>query len=147
MKAPKEVDKIFVGQPLDPRGGGLYPLGPLRPPRPSWYFGLPIMNPSHHYHQIGLIIIHLTILSTWRILTQLLICLVLPLVIQCIIGVTIIWEITQIIRRMEIYYKRLLKLTNNLQHKTTNNFLTIIFRSGLQPYLHVTTIGMKRKSL
>jgi hypothetical protein len=48
---------------------------------------------------------------------------------------------------MEIYYKRLLKLTNNLQHKTTNNFLTIIFRSGLQPYLHVTTIGMKRKSL
>jgi hypothetical protein len=35
MKAPKEVDKIFVGQPLDPRGGGLYPLGPLRPPRPS----------------------------------------------------------------------------------------------------------------
>jgi len=25
---PKEVDKIFVGQPLDPRGGGLDPPKP-----------------------------------------------------------------------------------------------------------------------
>ncbi len=38
---------IFVGQPLDPRGGGLDPLGPPRPSRPigpSRYFGLPMMN-------------------------------------------------------------------------------------------------------
>ncbi len=40
-----------------------------------------------------------------------------------------------------------MKLTNNLQHRTTNSFLTTIFKSGLQPYLHVATIGMKRKIL
>jgi hypothetical protein len=43
---PKEVDKIFVGQPLDLGGRGLDPLGPLKPPKPSRYFELPIMNPS-----------------------------------------------------------------------------------------------------
>jgi hypothetical protein len=46
--------------------------------------------------------------------------------------------------RMEVYYERLLKLINSLQHKTTNNLLTIIFRSRLQPYLHVTTTSIKR---
>jgi hypothetical protein len=46
IEVPKEVDKIFLGQPLDPRGGSLNPLGPLGPPRPSGYFGLPMMNPS-----------------------------------------------------------------------------------------------------
>ncbi len=49
--------------------------------------------------------------------------------------------------RVEVYYEILLKLANSLQHKTKNSFLTIIFRSGLQPYLHVATIGMKRKTL
>jgi hypothetical protein len=49
--------------------------------------------------------------------------------------------------RMEVYYERLLKLGNNLQHKATNNFLTIIFRFGLQPYLHVATTSMKRETL
>jgi hypothetical protein len=39
----KEVDKIFVGQPLDLGGGG---LDPPRPPKPSGYFELPMMNPS-----------------------------------------------------------------------------------------------------
>jgi hypothetical protein len=39
---PKEVDKVFVNQPLDPRGG-LYPLGPLEP---LGYFGLSMVNPS-----------------------------------------------------------------------------------------------------
>jgi hypothetical protein len=28
--------------------------------------------------------------------------------------------------RVEVYYERLLKLANNLQYKTTNNFLTTI---------------------
>jgi hypothetical protein len=40
---PKEVYKVFVRQPLDPRGGS----GPPKPPRPlgpSGYFGLPMMN-------------------------------------------------------------------------------------------------------
>jgi hypothetical protein len=41
--------------------------------------------------------------------------------------------------RMEVYYERLLKLANNLQHKATNNFLTIVFKFGLQPYLRVAT--------
>jgi hypothetical protein len=30
---------------------------------------------------------------------------------------------------------------------TTNSFLTIVFRSGLQPYLHVATTCMKRETL
>jgi hypothetical protein len=34
-KIYKEVDKIFIGQPSDPGGGG---SGPLRPSRPSRYF-------------------------------------------------------------------------------------------------------------
>jgi hypothetical protein len=47
---------------------------------------------------------------------------------------------------VEVYYERLLKLANSLKHKTTHNFLTIVFKSGLQPYQHVTT-NMKRKTL
>jgi hypothetical protein len=49
--------------------------------------------------------------------------------------------------KMEIYYDILLKLANCLQHKTTNSFLTIIFKSRLQPYLRVTTTSMKREAL
>ncbi len=47
-------------------------------------------------------------------------------------------------KRMEIYYDRLLKLANNLQHKTINSFFIIIFKSGLQPYMCVPTIGLKK---
>ncbi len=39
---------IFVGRPLNPKGGGLGPPRPPWPPRPlepSKYFGLPMMNP------------------------------------------------------------------------------------------------------
>jgi hypothetical protein len=46
--------------------------------------------------------------------------------------------------RVEVYYERLLKLANSLQHKTTNSFLTIVFRFGLQPYLLVAIIGMEK---
>jgi hypothetical protein len=49
--------------------------------------------------------------------------------------------------KVEVYNDRLLKLANNLQHKTIDNFLTIVFRSRLQPYLCVTIIGMKRETL
>jgi hypothetical protein len=38
----------------------------------------------------------------------------------------------------------LLKLVNYLQVKTTNVFLTIIFRTSLQPYLRLATTGMAR---
>jgi len=49
--------------------------------------------------------------------------------------------------RVEVYYERLLKLVNSLQHKTIDSFLTIIFRTSLKPYLHVAIASMKRKSL
>jgi hypothetical protein len=49
--------------------------------------------------------------------------------------------------REEVYYEKLLKLANSLQHKTTYNFLTIIFKSKSQPYLHVATTGMKKETL
>jgi hypothetical protein len=42
---------------------------------------------------------------------------------------------------VEVYYDRLLKLANSLQHKTMNSFLTIVFKSRLQPYLCVATQG------
>jgi hypothetical protein len=49
--------------------------------------------------------------------------------------------------RVEVYYEILLKLANSLQHMTTNSFLIIVFKSRLQPYLHVATINMKRETL
>jgi hypothetical protein len=51
------------------------------------------------------------------------------------------------IEKVEVYYERLLKLANSLQHKTINSFLTIIFKYGLQPYLHVARASMKKKTL
>jgi hypothetical protein len=49
--------------------------------------------------------------------------------------------------RMEVYYEKLLKLANSLQHRTINNFLTTILKSRLQPHLHVATASMKRETL
>ncbi len=49
--------------------------------------------------------------------------------------------------RMEVYHERLLKLANSLQHKTINSFSTIVLRSELQPYMSVTIIDMKKKTL
>jgi len=48
---------------------------------------------------------------------------------------------------MEVYYERLLKVANNLQTPTTNNFLTTIFKFELWLYLHITIVGMKRATL
>jgi hypothetical protein len=48
---------------------------------------------------------------------------------------------------MEVYYEILLKLANSLQHKTIDNFLTTIFKTGLQSYLRVTTTFMKKETL
>ncbi len=39
----EEVSKVFVNQPLDPKGCN---SDPLRPPRLPRYFGLPMVNPS-----------------------------------------------------------------------------------------------------
>ncbi len=54
---------------------------------------------------------------------------------------------TTTIERVEVYYERLLKLTNHLQVKTTYVFLTIVFKAGLLPYLRLSTIGMKKYTL
>jgi len=48
---------------------------------------------------------------------------------------------------VEAHYERLLKLANNLQHKTIDSFLTNVFRSGLQPYLHVVIASMNKETL
>jgi hypothetical protein len=48
---------------------------------------------------------------------------------------------------VEVCYERLLKLPNSFQHKITNSFLTTIFKSRLQPYLHVAITNMKRETL
>jgi hypothetical protein len=48
--------------------------------------------------------------------------------------------------KVEVYHDRLLKLANSLQQKTTNSLFIIIVKYGLQPYLHVATIGMRRET-
>ncbi len=42
---PREVNRIFVNQPSDPKGGSLDPPKPPRPLRPPKYFGLLMVNP------------------------------------------------------------------------------------------------------
>jgi hypothetical protein len=49
--------------------------------------------------------------------------------------------------RVEVYYERIQKLTHGLQVPTTYSFLNIMFRMGLQSYLIITTIRMKRSTL
>jgi hypothetical protein len=49
--------------------------------------------------------------------------------------------------RVEVYYEILLKLVNSFKHRTKYNFLTVVFKTGLQPYLCVTTTNMKRETL
>jgi hypothetical protein len=113
VEMPREVNKVFAGQSLDPRGGG---LDPLNPPRPVRYFGLPMVNPSmpplppnKPYHRAlkypkyvkdSHLNAHVRIFKT-TIKTngeiedvKLLICLVLLLKILCLTSVTITWEIT-----------------------------------------------------
>jgi hypothetical protein len=46
-------------------------------------------------------------------------------------------------KRVEIYYEQIQKLVHGLQVPTTNNFLTIVFRVGLQSYLKIMTVKMK----
>ncbi len=66
-KMPREMDNFFGKQTLDLRRGGSNPsrpLKPLGPLKPSGYFGLLKMDSTdHHYHQISLIVNHLTILN------------------------------------------------------------------------------------
>jgi hypothetical protein len=39
--------------------------------------------------------------------------------------------------KVKIYYERILKLANYLQHKVDDNLLTTFFRVGLVPYLQI----------
>jgi len=41
---------------------------------------------------------------------------------------------------MEVYYEHLMKVTNNLQKKTTNSILTTMFKFDLQLYLKIIKI-------
>jgi hypothetical protein len=50
-------------------------------------------------------------------------------------------------KHVEVYYEHLLKLTNFLKVRTTNVFLTTIFKEGLLPYLILVIVGMKRDTL
>jgi len=50
-------------------------------------------------------------------------------------------------KRVEVYYERIQKLAHGLQVPTLDNFLTTIFRVGLQSYLRSASIGMKRLTL
>jgi hypothetical protein len=49
--------------------------------------------------------------------------------------------------KVEAYYERIQKLAHGLQIPTTNNFLTTMFRAGLQSYLKITTARMKRSTV
>ncbi len=48
---------------------------------------------------------------------------------------------------MEVYYEWIQKLAHGLQVPTINNFLTIMFRIGLQSYLIIRITRMKRSTL
>ncbi len=53
----------------------------------------------------------------------------------------------QTVEHVEVYYESLLKLTNYLQLRTTNVFLTTIFRAGSLSYQKLTTKSLKRIAL
>ncbi len=50
-------------------------------------------------------------------------------------------------KRVEVYYEWIQKLAHGLQVPTIDNFLTTMFRVGLQSYLRSACIGMKRSTL
>ncbi len=46
-------------------------------------------------------------------------------------------------KRVEVYYEWIQKLAHALQLPTIDNFLTIVFKVGLQSYFIIATVGMK----
>jgi hypothetical protein len=50
-------------------------------------------------------------------------------------------------KKVEVCYKRILKLANFLEHKVDANLLTVFFNVGLVLYLRVATTHMKCNSL
>jgi hypothetical protein len=49
--------------------------------------------------------------------------------------------------KMEVYYERIMKLVNCLNHTVDNSLLMTFFRTKLVPYLQLATVGMKRDTL
>ncbi len=49
--------------------------------------------------------------------------------------------------RVEVYYERIQKLAHGLHVPTIRNFLTIVFRTGLQSYLTILIARMKWSTL
>jgi hypothetical protein len=47
----------------------------------------------------------------------------------------------------KVYYEKILKLANCLQHKVDDNLLTTFVRVGLVPYLQIATTEMNRNTL
>ncbi len=50
-------------------------------------------------------------------------------------------------KRVEVYYKKIQKLGHGLQILTKDNFLTIVFKAGLQSCFKILTIGIKHSTL
>jgi hypothetical protein len=48
---------------------------------------------------------------------------------------------------VEVYHERIQKLVHGLQVPTTYNFLIIVFRTNLQSYLKIVSVGMKLSTL
>jgi hypothetical protein len=49
--------------------------------------------------------------------------------------------------RVEVYYERIQKLAHGLQILPKDSLLTIVFRVGLQSYLKIVILKMKRSTL
>jgi hypothetical protein len=49
--------------------------------------------------------------------------------------------------KVEVNYKCILKLANYFHHQINDNLQITFFRTSLQPYLRITTVGMKRDTL
>jgi hypothetical protein len=50
-------------------------------------------------------------------------------------------------KRVEVYYKQIQKLAHALQVPTKYNFLTIMFKLGLQSYFKIAYVRMKWSTL
>jgi hypothetical protein len=48
---------------------------------------------------------------------------------------------------VEVYYERIQKLAHGLQILPKDSYLTIVFRAGLQSYLKIVILKMKRSTL
>jgi hypothetical protein len=53
----------------------------------------------------------------------------------------------QTVEHVEVYYESLLKLANYIKFRTTNVFLTTIFKASSLPYQKLTTKSFKRNTL